>query len=300
MRSTFILCFLIPFLGLNAQKLFKEMSPTDQKLYKEHVILGQPDGDKSAVFVRQGYVLKYNEKYRIPVWVAYHIIPDYLNTPKREKKYKQFRTDPDIKNPVLDKYYTGTGYARGHMAPYFAMGGDRDNDGKYSDLFDRESDPYDDLTVFQANYLSNIAPQDQDALNGPGGPWYALETAIREDFVGKAKMELNVIVGSIIDDSTNYKTMKGTYGNFGIAVPDQFFQVLVYKTKDKGYITAGFLFPHVSKKSDLPSDNLMDYIVPVDTIENLTGLDFLNKLSRAKQKKTESLNNKEFWENIKN
>lgn len=294
-RLVFLFCLVIVFSSLRAQKLYDDMTLSEKKLYDEHIIKGQPDPEMGPVFVRQGYILRYNEQYRIPDWVAYHIIPDYLKTPKREKKYAKFRTDPDMSNPVLNKDYTGTGYARGHMAPYFAMGGDRDRDGVYSDLFDDSADPYDDLTVFQANYMSNIAPQDQNALNGAGGPWYALETTIRKKLVGKNHMELHVIVGGIIDDPDDYETMKGKYGDVGIAIPGQFFQVLIYKNEEGNYITAGFLFPHVKEPSDLPSEDLIDYLVPVDDIEKATGFDFLNQLSKTKQRQTESIDNKKFW-----
>jgi endonuclease G len=242
--------------------------------------------------------MEYNEKYRIPDWVAYHIIPDYLNTPVRKGKYKQFRSDPDMAHPVEDKDYDSCGYSRGHMAPYFAMGGDRDKNGVYSNADDNTADPYDDTTIFQANYLSNIAPQDQDAMNGAGGPWYALETLIRKQLVGKQQLELHVVAGSIINDPEQYNTLSGKYGNVGIAVPDSFFQVLIYKNPQGKYITAGFLFPHVEKPSELPSHDLMDYLVTVDLIETVTGLDFLNKLGKVKQRKTESTDNKEFWTSV--
>ena len=292
--ALFILTFLFAAY-LQAQKVYSEMSAAEKKLYNEHIIKGQPDRSNGPVYVRHGYIMKYHEKYRIPEWVAYHIIPDYLNTPDRERKFKSFRTDPDMDNPVIDDYYTGTGYARGHMAPYFAMGGDRNKNGKYAELFDDSSDPYDEQTVFEANYMSNIAPQDQNAMNGAGGPWYALETKIRDKFVGENKMALNVVVGGIVDSSEQIRTMKGSYGDAGIAVPDWFFQVLIYKSKEGEYFTAGFLFRHVKDKNDLPYDELIDYLVPVDSLETLTGFDFLNKLTKSLQSKTESKDNKEFW-----
>lgn len=289
------------FFSLQAQKTYKKLSTKEKQLYNEHLIEGQPDIPNQPVFVRHGYVLNYNATYRIPNWVAYHITADYLKTPKREKQFAKFRTDPDIKqNPVKDAEYTGTGYARGHMAPYFAMGGDRDGNGIYSDLFG-EPESYDDLTVYQANYLSNIAPQDQDAMNGAGGPWYALETFIRDKLVEKEGMELHIVVGNIINDSTNYKTLKNKFGNTGIAIPDEFFQVLIFKNKQGKFITAGFLFPHVTKRGELPYTDLMDYIVPVDSIEKITGYDFLNELNTKSQKETESVTNKDYWESfIKN
>jgi endonuclease G, mitochondrial len=296
MRTLVLTLCLCLFLGASwAQKFYDELTEKERALYNEHIIMGQPDTDKGPVYIRHGYVLKYNENYRIPDWVAFRVVPEYLKTPKREREYERFRTDPDVLNPVKDDDYTGSGYARGHMAPYFAMGGDRDLNGKYADLFDKDLDPYDDITVFQANYMSNIAPQHQASMNGAGGPWYALETAIRKNLVGKKKMELNIIVGGIIDDPNEYKTLEGRYPSDPIAIPDRFFQVIIHRVGEDDYITAGFLFPHVQDRSRLPYSKLIDYLVTVDSVEVVTGLDFLNQLSKAKQHQIESIDHRDFW-----
>jgi endonuclease G len=291
--------FLVTSLsGLYAQRTFAELTAKEKKLYNEHIVEGQPDGS-APVYVRQGYVVRYNNKYRIPDWAAYHVKPDYLKTPKRERRFKVFRTDPDIQNPVVDEDYTGSGYARGHMAPYFVMGGDRNRNGIYANAQVNSEDKYDDNTVYEANYMSNIAPQSQDALNGPGGPWYSLETAIRKKLVTKNKMELNVFAGSIILNPEDYFILQNKQGDTDIAIPDEFYQVLIYWNKSKKkYITAAFLFTHVEDPEDLPHDELMDYLVTVDEIEKKTGLDFLNKLSKAAQQETESKTNREFWEKL--
>ena len=51
------------------------------------------------------------------------------------------------------------------------MGGDRDQDG----LFEADGDTDDQLTVFEASQMGSTTPQHR-AFNGPGGPWYQLET----------------------------------------------------------------------------------------------------------------------------
>jgi endonuclease G len=286
-------CLLISSSTL-AQQLFSSLSSEEKALYKEHIVKGQPDGT-TPVLVRHAYVAHYNPKYRIPDWVSYHAIVPYLQTPARSGKFKSFRTDPDIQNePVVDDDYVGAGYARGHMAPYFIMGGHREDGDSEIGKFDPDSQ-YDQTTVFQANYLSNIAPQHQLGLNGPGGAWYALETAIRTKLLKKHEMELHVIVGPIFNDPNKYKTIKSKInGETKIAIADNFFQVIVFYNKDtKEYITAGFIFEHVKKK---PKKALIKYLVPVDDIEAKTGLDFLNELPKAEQAKTESKPNLEFWE----
>lgn len=296
MKINFLLLLFLPWISFS-QKFSEELDSAEQTLYIEHLAFGAPvptAQNHEGIYVRQGYILQYNDTLRIPNWVAYHIIPDYLNTPKRDKKYKRFRTDPDVPNPVKDEEYTNSGYARGHLAPYFAMGGDRDGDGIYADLEDEASDPEDDLTVFQANYMSNIAPQDQDALNGSGGPWYKLETAIRTKIVGLHKRELHLVLGGIFSDpqKPDYIIVNGDTTD--IAVPDTFYQVLITQA-DNGFQTAGFIFPHVREKADLPYKNLIDYLVPVDSVEQMSGYNFFPSLDIES---TESQTNREFWEGI--
>jgi len=84
-------------------------------------------------------------------------------------------------------------------------------------------------------------------------------------------------------------------GNVGIAIPDQFFQVLITKDEQDEYITAGFLFPHVKERSDLPYTELIDYLVPVDSIETVSGLDFFQQLADPKENDIESKTNIDFW-----
>ena len=122
---------------------------TDQKtLLEEHIFGGLPSTED--IHVRIGYVLSFNPKTKTPNRVAYHVKPDYLNTPKREGRFKTFRDDPDIDGEATNADYQGLfttrGYARGHLASYAVMGGDRDGDGKYA-----EHDEDDALTVFQSN-----------------------------------------------------------------------------------------------------------------------------------------------------
>lgn len=285
-----------------AQRTYADLSEPEAALYDEHIFQGQPvklGQEEEAVYVRQGYVLQYHEQWRIPNWIAYHIIPDYINTPKREKKYKKFRRDPDLGDEaVRHSDYTNSGYARGHMAPYFAMGGDRDGDGIYSDLFEDDKDLYDDRTVFQANYMSNIAPQDHDALNGAGGPWYTLETAIRNKLIKKHKLELYLIVGTILSEPSSFQFLVTKKGVTDIMVPDRFYQVLITEDEN-GYHAAGFLFPHVRERAHLPSKKLLDYLVPVDSIEQVTGYDFFVNVE-AKLSKTEKDKNMAYWKSLIN
>src|SRR5690349_10587332 len=100
-KTALVLMSWICFLAIPAisQKKPSTLSGSQKKLYQEHIVQGQPDGDK-PIYVRQGYVLRYNEALRIPDWVCYHIKPDYLNAPERERRFGSFKTDRQVSNPV--------------------------------------------------------------------------------------------------------------------------------------------------------------------------------------------------------
>ncbi len=270
-----------------------ETAARDTCFYKEHMY--QWTTDTTDTFIRQGYVVKYNFEYKIPTWAAYHLKEDYLRTPKRKGKYSSFKRDPDVNDGVVTSNYTGSGYSRGHMVPFFASGGDRDGDGELSDYFDDLKDPEDDLTVFQVNYMSNITPQDQDALNGSGGPWYSLETMIRTKLIPDLK-ELHLVVGSVVSDTCNLNKLVNSKGETDIVIPDKFYQVIIYHDKiAKEYRTLALLFPHVREKSKLPYKNLIDYVVTVDALEAEVGLDFFNGLPDAVEDAVEKSDNLAFW-----
>jgi len=275
---------------------YSALSEKDKKLWDEHLKFGKPNAED--ILIRNAYVLHYNAPYRIPNWVAYHIKPDYLKTPRRTSKFASFRKDPDVENPVVTSEYVGLldskGYARGHLTPYKALGGDRDNDGKYALYNDPNSDPDDEETIFQGNRMSNIAPQHHHAINGPGGLWYKLERWIQDDLVEANDKEIWTYAGNIIFDTENMEKV-GTNDN--IVVPNLFYKIVIMESgnNDKPRVLA-FLFPHFKNKDDVKEKSIFKYLVTVDYLEAITGLDFFSKSNKASQKEFESKVERESWE----
>jgi len=276
---------------------YSELSDRDKELYNEHLKFGQPNTED--LLIRNAYVLHYNTQYRIPNWVAYHIKPDYLNTPDRKGKFDDFKADQDVEDPVKDEEYDGLfsskGYDRGHLAPYAVMGGDRDGDGIYAvHGIGVSSDPDDEETVFQGNYMSNIAPQHSWAINRSGGLWYKLERWIQDNIVEENGKEVWIYAGSVIFDTENMEKV-GT--NDSIVVPGLFYKIVIMQSgnSNKPHILA-FFFPHFKNKEDVKEKSIFKYLVTIDYLEAITGLDFFSKISEANQKEFEGKVDKEPWE----
>lgn len=147
------------------------------RLVDQHVFGGPPS--RGALLVRRAYVTSYDAPHRVPRWTAWEATPAFRETPARTGRWATFRIDDEVGNPVRSDDYNGLeqsrlNLARGHMAPYFISGGDRDGDGR---LAERDID--DACTIYEINFMSDIAPQNQDHLNGSGGLWGNLESKLR-------------------------------------------------------------------------------------------------------------------------
>ncbi len=258
------------------------------KLIKEHVLGGVPSENK--LLVRRGYVTDYDVKHRIPIWTAWRVEADFLESPVRKGKWKTFRTDTEVTNPVVDDDYLGLekslGYARGHMAPYFISGGDRNKNGQYA-----AKDAYDACTVYEINYMSNVAPQLHREFNGSGGLWYRLETHIREDIARNGK-SVHVIAGTILGEDDAYVVGPAK----DIFVPNMFYQVVVSK---EGAVP--FLFVHHirigSKGCDLDA-KLETCIVRLSDVERVAGIKLFPDLAPADKAWLENSNGREVWETL--
>ena len=278
----------------NARAQCPELTRAQQAgLIHEHVFGGLPS--RAGVLVRRAYVAEYDAARRGPRWVAWRAAPEYrAPLPPRSGAFSAFRTDPDLAYPVADEDYFGLfatedNYARGHFAPYFIAGGDRDHDGTGAAAGDGGlADPEDACTVFEVNYMSNIAPQKHNAFNGSGGLWYELETATR-NYVDSGRA-VHVFAGAIY----GAMPVQLVGARSDIAVPDMFFKIIVTREG-----AAAFLFAHRRKLHEdacgLEAE-LRDCIVPVGTIEALAGLDFFNALPDPVEYEVEVSDGRLVWD----
>lgn len=300
----------------NFQLAFASNQGSETQLLKEHMYGELPVATAqipSQILVRNAYILSYNSDRRVANWVAYHVKPDYLNTPPRDGPFDDFRGDPDLEYPVDYDDYTGLfkafGYARGHLVPFKISGGDRDGDGLYAirdtdgdgkfTKSDKEEsgkyiieDPDDVETVYQVMYMSNIAPQNHYDFNGAGGLWYELERWIQDDLVERKQLEVWVIAGSIFGPGEVEKVGPRK----DIHVPSMFYKIVVQRPSSCpcSVKVLAFLFPHQRESHG----EIKDFIVPIDIVESLSGFDFFTASNDGIDESFERQDTLRFWEDF--
>ncbi len=229
-----------------------------------HTALGLPTAAGTSsiddyLSVKSGYVISYNGGLKVPNWVSWELNTTYLGTTDRQDDFRPDGTLPGSVPQASLADYSGSGYDRGHMTP----------------SADRT------LTVAansQTFYLTNMIPQ---AGNNNRGPWNNLEEYCRT--LVRSGKELFIISGGTFSASSNW------IGS-GVMVPDQTFKVIVVldsTTAGAADVTAStrvisVLMPNEDSQISL-SANWRDYRVSVDSIEALTGDNYLSDVTSAVQ-----------------
>lgn len=219
----------------------------------------------SQIIEYTGHTLSYNSRTRLPNWVAYELTRKEAqgDNPRKDK----FARCPQAQGPQADKEdYRNSGWDRGHMAPA--------GDMKWSTR-----------AMDESYYFTNICPQNHE-LNT--GDWKELEEKCR--YWAEKFGSLHIVCGPIITDNTH-----GTLGENKVVIPDKFFKVLLTQ-KEGEWQGVGFIF-HNPPKRDLristkPPVNrpLESYIVTIDEVEAMTGLDFFHKLPDSIENSVEQQN----------
>lgn len=202
----------------------------------------QTKDKQGQIIQRTGYTLSYDAKNKTPKWVAWELTKE--ETRGNEERTNEFQPDPNVIGTKVVTYdYSGSGYDRGHMAPA--------GDMKWSKKAMQES-----------FYMSNICPQDHN-LNTED--WNDLEMKSRE--WARRYGKVYIACGPI------YKGIRNEYiGDHRVKVPDAFFKVILINADNK-QCALGFLF-----ENEAGERPLTEYLVSVDSIEKLTGLDFFSAL----------------------
>lgn len=212
---------------------------------------------KNKVTEHQYYTLSYNESSEQADWVAYTLSDDMVNGTAVRKN--SFKVDNSISTgSATNDDYKGSGYDRGHLCPAADM-------------------KFNQTAMNQTFLYSNMSPQ-HPSLNR--GRWKSLEALVRTWV--KSESELYVVAGGVFSDNL------GKIGPNEVIVPGYYYKI-IYDSKDKNKMIA-FLMPNKKCTGDLKS-----YIVSVDKIEELTGIDFFPQLEDSLENRLESSNSSSSW-----
>lgn len=217
-----------------------------------------PTSTTGQIVHHNGYSLSYSDPHEQAEWVAYELKKSHLSNTNFKRPY--FEIDNAVKTGAAHwRNYKKSGYDRGHLCP----AGDR----KYSQ------------SAHDETFLtSNISPQEH-SFNA--GVWNTLEQKVR--YWASKYNGVFVVTGGVLKG--NMKTI----GDEEVSVPNQFYKVLIDNNTGKTKMIA-FLMPH--KDSNEP---LYKFVVSVDEIEELTGIDFFSELENGLENKLEASSSYKAW-----
>lgn len=243
------------FLNEEEQSKMVEQGTISKETTNEYFL---PTSTTGQVVHHEGYSLSYNEPYEQAEWVAYELKKAQLSNNNFERPY--FEIDKAVKTGAANwRNYKNFGYDRGHLCP----AGDRNySKAAYDETF---------LT-------SNISPQ---AHGFNAGIWNTLEQKVR--YWASKYDGVFVVTGGILKNGLM------TIGYEHVAVPNQFYKIILDNNHGKIKMIA-FLIPH-----EISNKPLYKFVVPVDSIEKLTGIDFFPELDDSIENKLEALSSYKAW-----
>jgi len=215
------------------------------------------------------------DAWGIPEWVAYEI--KGMDDPPQSgpDRPQPWLTDRELHEQDLapaDESYKNSGYDRGHLCQKliaYRLGAEAD---------------------WNSHTMLNACPQDP-ALNQ--GIWLDLErrTARWADAYGAVW----VVCGPVFFDKRPRHWI-GDPGEIPVAVPDAFFKIIIKRRPDSPLPDVlAFFYPHHRYRRGEPYDH-RPFLVSVNRLEELTGLDFLSTLSDEDQAKVERQPAGVLWE----
>lgn len=224
----------------------------------------------SQVIAHIGYVVSYNADFKVPNWVLYEL--NYAETLGNIPRKNSFAVDPEVPDSVMAQLtdYRNSGYDRGHMAP--------NADLNWNAKAQEES-----------FYLSNMCPQGHD-FNA--GIWLDLESQVRR--WAERDSAVTIVCGPVLPRSVAEASSMKKIGKGHVLVPEYFYKI-VFSPFGKQPQAIGFIMPNRNEKVGRKDKPLSSYVVTVDSIERVTGIDFFPILTDDVEEKIESSYNLKYW-----
>lgn len=201
------------------------------------------------------YVLSFNDRHKQANWVYYQL--DLRNCKPIAERSNNFREDKLVTTlSAKPSDYAKSGYDRGHLCPAADMA-------------------ISDVAMSETFYMSNMSPQ-VPAFNR--GIWKSLEERVRS---WGMEEKILVAVGPVFKDG------KGTIGRSRVTVPGYYYKVVYSPGRQK---MIAFVLPNEKGRK-----SLKQYIVSVDSVENLTDINFFPQLPDSLQNRLEVYSDSCAW-----
>lgn len=208
---------------------------TQISIAQQYELPAKIDGEQIVEHI--AYTFSYNEQHEQPSWVAYQLTKAETN--KVVDRSDKFVTDPLVTTgSATANDYKKMGYDRGHLAPAADMS------------FSHE-------TMQESFYYSNMSPQ-EGSFNR--GKWKNLEALLRSWAIEYDS--IYIATAGVLEDDLP------TIGANEVSVPNSYYKA-VFRFTDDGVEGIGFLMEN--KKLNQP---LQSYAVSIDSLEEVTGIDF--------------------------
>jgi endonuclease G len=221
----------------------------------------------------KAFCLVYSEDNEVAKWVAHIISHDIVDG--AVSRTNDFRVDSLIStgsSEEIDYFiktkkddgsydYDGFGYDRGHLAP--------SADFRWSEI-----------ALSESYFYSNMTPQLPEFNREI---WADIEGFLRAHIYNNPTKDLYVVTGPVLNDNLP----KQERSKNQVSIPKYYFKVAVDYEENKGI---AFLISQ--EKTDYPIES---YVVTIDSVESITGIDFYPNLSEDQEKKIESSSDISDW-----
>lgn len=209
---------------------------------------------------RQSYVVSYDPRTRIPLWVLERLDRTCISG-QSDRSRAEFREDPSVHefHRATNADFRGSGFDRGHMAA-------------------AANHKWCQSAMDETFLLSNIVPQNPD-LNQR--LWNRLEQLCRS--LTKHHAAVFVCTGPLFlpqrESDGNLYVKYRVLGQNHVAVPTHFFKVVILELPDgQGVELRSYVMPNRPIPEQTPLEN---FLVPIETVERASGLLFVSNIMRS-------------------
>jgi endonuclease G, mitochondrial len=220
-----------------------------------------PKERKGQLVRHSALILNYQEEHEQASWVLHKLLSK--TNKGSAKRSNEFMPDPLVETgSALPSDYSRSGYDKGHLCP----AGDFKHDKTLQD---------------ETFYMSNMSPQVGDFNRGI---WNDFEMLVRR-WAGR-RGDLIVITGPVLKNGLETIGRRNS-----VSVPEQYYKI-VYDPQTEQALA--ILMPN----EGLFDRRIREFVVSIDEVERLTGIDFFEKLPDALEKKIETnANESQWWKN---